>query len=340
MTLTELKNTHFAHFDQWPVEKIEQLKAIEYIEQMASISNTDISAWDILTIFADEANPGRIITAKRDINKKLYAKGEEKPPIELTDDQRGMIAYLDSNFKRSRANALVRFEKEYKSKLRAATEMYEGFESHLTAAWDTKKTIDMINNVALPKGEDVVKSILQNRFWELHDVYEATVLFRTASDIILTERNDAAGTDMRVNMGKYIASADFAAMKITVSTYTDALYSRNGYFHPYINSNGKICWGNGSGSAEKMLSMGDMKGALDLLQGVLTQYSSDTTPFESLYAFQQAELQAKRQIIPRAGSERSEEDECEDCGMHPEDCECFFCDRCEERTGRERCDEH
>ena len=116
-------------------------------------------------------------------------------------------------------------------------------------------------------------------------------------------------------------------MKISVHTHKDNVYSRTGYYHPYICSNGEICWGNAASAARDALAKGEDIPGDGLLQALLMTYTPEATPYAHLAEFHQRQ------------NGTSPPEECGLCGEGLDDCSCIACEHCDHR-GENHCSAH
>lgn len=117
----------------------------------------------------------------------------------------------------------------------------------------------------------------------------------TTKPITLAYYKQAAGIDLRVNMGRYKVAYMPLINRIQVHEYTDNTKYRE-YYHPHVGNEGDVCWGNGYERVTKALKEYKVSDALAILRTLLQTYN-DESPYASLQDFaftQDPLLRAKR----------------------------------------------
>jgi hypothetical protein len=328
--ITGSRYTCFSHLER--VEREAQIQAVDYIERMAALTNTDISEVNLFDIFGNGHQKDRLITEKREINKRLNSlMKDEVKSRDLTEIEQELLkkaAKKTLDLKRSRIDTMRNDKAGY---MRQAETYYTRYAEYLRYAFDREKEIRALEGRSDMFVVEDIRKILKNKFWNLERLDSVgNPVFITNSDVILEEKNSAMGIDFRVKFGKYKAKLSLDRPDIVV-TPCEGNLKRDGYFHPYINQGGSICWGNASEAARKALSNGQYSEVMELLSALLTTYSPSATPYMSLEAFSRED-------------DRGEEDEpsgrCSVCERLEDECSCYFCTQCEELYANAPCSDH
>jgi len=103
----------------------------------------------------------------------------------------------------------------------------------------------------------------------------------TTKDVILT-RDGGSPTEKKMNFGSYIVRYCPFANKIVVLPYKNNT-SVNGCFHPHVDHNGNVCWGNVVNAYSAAMNTMQPSVAFDLLKVLLQTYGG--TPYASLHDF-------------------------------------------------------
>ena len=135
------------------------------------------------------------------------------------------------------------------------------------------------------------------------------------------------GNNYSVNFGKFIVNINLTARVVYVLREEENILV-DGYYHPYISSSGKICWGDSVEVANKFLLEYKFKEYLEHLKSLLCDFSTTSTPYMDLMSFWKAQQR-------KLGLEEPEPELCETCDEEIDNCACYTCQGCDERV-RER----
>jgi hypothetical protein len=227
--------------------------------------------------------------------------------------------------------------------LRDAQSLTANIQLKLRTANDYAHRISLLKEGSGDPATEQLKKILHNPFWKFASIKTPIITFKTSTAIVMSERNTAAGIDRTVNLGKYFVDIKITNGELKVRKAENNL-TVSGHWHPYVGSGGDVCWGNASDTAHDKLSRGQYGDVMDLLAALLVTYSPEATPYMRLADF--AVAAQLRQAQNRGGVATPEpevanvdEDICGQCRNHQDDCECYYCERCDD-SYTNRCDEH
>jgi hypothetical protein len=323
-----------SHFRDLP--KIHQ-QAFQYIEQLASTTQTSIDSWN--TSFLE----GLDLTDKRALNAAFFKQAgasesklseEETKALEAAVQAAEKIA---ANLIKARVDE-CRSNSEYY--LTQATEYYLNFARKLSEAHKQHREALACEGKA-PQVREEFQKIFKNTFWKFHEVEAGSALsFITRSEIILTEKNPAAGIDRRVNFGLYRAKLNYGEARIHVLKHEKNVLSGS-FYHPYVNVNGNICWGNAADAAGRAIREGRWSDVMNLLASLLTTYTPEATPYRSLFDFVRdaEQIPITGPMCRGCGNPQANCgcDRCDLCGDLRDDCVCSFCDACDVRYRGDSC---
>jgi hypothetical protein len=338
----ELRRTRFKEF---PADlKVD----LEYVEQLAVQTGTNVDSWDILKVLTGIATGNR-----RAINKAFFAHAETNKTEKqvLPDETVKALETTSKEVDRMRVARLSELSSVQGQASASAKLAYDNYATYVKRAWDAEKEKAALENRPANYIAEEVKSLLSEGFWQFLEYKEAKLRLATTSDIVMVEKNLAAGIDRRVNLGRLIAELSVRDMRLKVLRYRQNIINRQRYFHPYISLDNDICWGNAADTARSLLTTGQVKAIYSLLASLLTTYGSGT-PWSALAEFEIAK-DSPRVDATRIGTTTREwcddcneergacgcGDWCGECDRHYDDCECFACDQCDHR-GEERCERH
>lgn len=302
----------------------------EYLEQLASQTGTNIDHWEL------EAFEGLEASDRRGINRVFFARQAQNQTDEanLDDHSERLLASASHQFEGAKEERLTVLRRSHTQKLTHAKTATRVLNERVKEAWDIKKEMYALQQRPANYVTEEVRKLLKEGFWSWHKYENGKLFLRTKNTVVLTEVNAASGVNRRVVMGKYLASLKIADEKIQVHRYQQNIVI-DGYYHPYVDNDGDICWGTAGSTATEMLANGGVYDIFSLLSSLLTTYAPDATPYARLYDFEDSE--GTRQD----GDEhsRNTDDDCENCGEHMDDCNCHFCEICQNRSS-DPCGDH
>lgn len=370
-TFSELKKAGFTGLSA------ELVKDFQYLEQLASSTQANISDWPIEGLFK-----GIKSGDKRAINKIFFERTKEIKIESVTVDEQAFTTVIAAHEARVK-NSIAAQIRDYRDNATYFRSQASEFANHMHIK--LKESLNAMLQADALEGKNHTETmkrefrkIFESLFWEYNaeDNPESTLklgylTFRTRQNIILTEKNPAAGIDRRIDFGRYKVTLSTAEAVIRVYRFEHNPVT-NHYYHPYVDVAGKICWGNAAGAAGVHLTTGKWSEAMSLLASLLSTYSPETTPWHRLADFEKgitdrlAAGQPSHFNAPESPvCEHCDEPEddctcsrCDTCEELSDDCEChyceacdetyrdgdgcggYWCERCESCTGSERCDEH
>ena len=320
-TLAELKSTQFQGISA------EHIEAIQYIEKMAGLTRTPIDSWDIFKVFNNGDNG--LLVDRRAINKRLHSHGllSETQRRQLTDLENTAMEAFQVRM-REQAESLAQqalANRDYS--IKDATSLRQRMEASITNA---KNYDEQARNLEgkTPNIAHEVGKIIDAGFWEVESILYHEIHFTTKNPIVLTENNASAGVHFHVPMGHYKVIVFAPEARLRVKQFKDNVVF-DGYYHPYVNESGVICWGNAQDTANKMLARQEYAHVLELLAALLTTYVPEATPYAQLLKFQIEYDKAHRTGFFSLG--------CDTCGNAP--CQCVTCEICQD-TNIRHCRDH
>ena len=138
-------------------------------------------------------------------------------------------------------------------------------------------------------GRDTVRVSAIRQFRELSTLIPGTYLkidfskegITARTSNIYLEDEDGNGYDL----GALEVYAPFdSEFEMTVKVTDSSVYSRGGYFHPHVNTNGSVCWGEGYDLVHDLQIRGEYAQLLIYIEQFLRTYNSDG-PYEKLRAW-------------------------------------------------------
>lgn len=334
---TEVQRRSFAELRRTRFANMARARDYEYIEQLANQTSTNIDTWDVEGLLEGVPEADR-----RAINKAFFAKMDTmaKAAVSIPDDVVEKLAQTNHIIEDAKKRRLDELQSNYGHYAQQAKNQYEQFERTIKAAWDCSKERMALEERPPNYIADELKELLTQGFWGFNQYNPAGIVrLETKNDIVMTEVNEKAGINRRINLGKFLGELDVKRMKLRLLPYKDNIVLNSRRYHPYVDRDGEICWGNAATTASKMLTNGKVHSIYNLLSALLVTYDPTSTPWEHLAAFDRP-INRKDIATPGETHEESGGEECEICGyIRGEDCECHECEICG-LIDEERCSEH
>lgn len=274
-------------------------KALEYIQFMASRTNTDIKSWDVFDTFGGPPEPVEggtprrtLLTDKREIGKvffELIEKAKEKKKEQKKSALDEMPQLLEALQHRVEAQLEGR-KATIKRTIRQHIGNAENY--HTRMRREHADMLKLTYELTTLEGGDTVDIIrqeldecLKEGYW-INPIFENGLLYlNTATNIINTHKNKRANVDISVDLGQFAVKIDLNSFAMWVIPYKNNLRARS-YYHPHVSTNGRICWGDGSDQLHNWTSQFKIGSILKLLYSLLHNYS-DSAPYCHLYCFKE-----------------------------------------------------
>lgn len=334
-TIGELRKTRFLDLPIGP-----QIVA-GYLEQLASQTGTNIDNWPF-SLFALLSCSDR-----RAINRAFFAQAEKSVVgiKKISVETEAALTETKLKIEETQKAQLLAFTQIRDANIREASGLQNRIGQYMQAGWNAQREIYALEKRGASYIADDLKRVLAEGFWEFHKYENSIVMLATKNDVIMSEVNPTAGIERRVNLGKYLAHYYVKTTTLQVHRHQQNAIA-GGHWHPYINSNGNICWGNAATSATALLTKGQLYEVFSLLASLLMTYSPTATPYQRLLEFAALKTRAnsdepfKKQAdpieCPCCGSDNPDDcDCCRECEAIREDCNC--CSICE-NSNRDECD--
>lgn len=282
---------------------------LNYVRDLAGQSRTDISEWDLLTIFCDPKT-SEISLDRREINKRFFSprsstemiggevievkKGENKRfdiSKVFEGDMKAMIANMQSQ--------LTGLENAYNAKLRemnASRDSYlSTYSAHrLLTAKDQQSEILLI--------EKTLREIEEGGIFEVikYDVARNSFYFKNKIPFIIKLHPNYVTPDVdRIDLGFFNLEVKFFTFQTyltEISEPTKRLWTNYSTPGPFVNasSSGALCFGNEVSRVDRFLKTKDLSNHLRLVNEVMCQYEPGVTPHRDILYFINDQRQMNR----------------------------------------------
>lgn len=316
LTVNEIKKNPSKVFSrQTEPSKKANLEILIYIEYLANSSNTNISTWDIGTLFRDSENKKaslELLKNKNEINKTFFEQ-KEKMKEGSTEEIQNIIKLIGNSIGTAldgqKEARILKLRNEIVNQRSKIEENVKAITEKIKDTVNSKKEMDMLEGTnSKDRVMADIEDILKGNFYQFHSFEDNLLVFTTRSDIVLGLVNVKAGVNYQVNMGKYKISLDMKTFKLLVLPHEKNM-KLNDHVHPFVGEHGDVCFGNVQSRASDLLASMDVKGILNLLMGLLTTYSAESSPYMVLESFKKESDRLAKGLKPSDDLEEDEDDE-------------------------------
>ena len=270
-------------------DRTKQIKALEYIIQTAGLTNTDISKWKIFDLFSSA--PGTIVLDKTEINKRFFAqvKPSNVVPTEAITSALNSPALL-ADLGRFGEDFLRHHKRNLESNLEYAVECLQ---SAFQAAYTKQHTVvecrvlldafSGINPSERLKKE--LEEVLAEGSWTNLVSKDGFLYLNTKNNVVINLKNKQATLDIQVDCGQLAVKIELRNLNMMVIPYKNNV-GVDGYYHPHVESNGYICWGDAGRQVALWVKEYKLSSILKMLYALLFNYN-DGNPYVSIQYFSQ-----------------------------------------------------
>lgn len=255
----------------------EQINALAYLEHMAASTSTDISEWNIIELFAED---DLIPTDRNVLNEKfLEARSEARRGPQLSQDE--LIAETKKQLKNFDSSWIHERKASINAEISHYRESIQTYQRRLTeTSRQMRNQMEQLEHLtSSTKLEDEIDKIAQNQFWEIERMASGSLYLRTRGSCVLRYRGET------VDFGRFRIKIYLKTGGIVALPLENNIHYKFQYYHPHINENGGLCWGDAAGAVSEQFGMGNIAEILDLLQALLTTYNNDN-PYMAFESFE------------------------------------------------------
>ena len=290
---TLMKNSETIFATLSPAEKKRQIETLKYIELVAMQSNIQINEWDVLEVFKAKKGSNKLVTAPKDINKRLFLKNQANKELYQRAallDVMSKEKVIKSNYKRYVGNTKSYGEQNlanYKYELEQAQKSGDTYrQQHFAKA--IKQIEDSLAKTKGANASDImykdIGRIVMNGFWKFIGSSGTKLKFITNANIILFDKNVRTKMNLQKDFGILMCIVDIRNMKPTIHAWKDNTLYANHYLHPYV-SNHSICFGNAGEAAQDAISNRDLYALMNIVGMVIGTYNGGEGPHVALHTF-------------------------------------------------------
>lgn len=245
--------------------------AKNYISIMCSQIGIDPRAQEVIDLGIEGLT-------KQKVNKLLIGmKMKEMESLGLTMEQKKQIIELGLN------SAIYPIEGD-KTRLARALQDYE---NHTAIARDQLREATSIAD-AIRKGAKIpiditptLVKIVSSGFYKIKKIERQRIEFET-KPVVLTDVNPDAGVSRSCYMGSYVVAWMLFSGRIQVFPHKDNI-NAEGNWHPHINSNNEVCWGNAATLLRQLIRF-EAEEVFNALQIILCNFNGES-PFVEMSSF-------------------------------------------------------
>jgi hypothetical protein len=256
--------------------------ALNYLCDLANETGVDITTWDVNKVFGDELK-----NSPREINKRFFSQVRMVEYLKRATLSEAVLENILANqHKRPRnvneqrilnsIEAQNRHIRSYQSTIRTCIQTIQDLRVSLSGA---KSLFDL---------RQCVEEVLALGFYEFVPALpESNLLFMVKTpEIVLSKGPDKEGRDFKTNFGRitFGLTIDGHVKALRNFEQPDTKVDCQGYFFPFIDDSGIICWGSGAELAADLESKMKYAELFQLLIGLLTNYEGGH-PYRTLESF-------------------------------------------------------
>lgn len=270
-------------------QKAANITALNYIKTLASSSSIDISKWDVNKIFGGD-DPVNLVTDKKILNTLFFdaweksklkeAAKEPEPAVEIEGllDLEALKKEIVEAAKKSR-NTIIANEKativhQEQDINRRANDLHR-CQLNLFTSHQRLRSLELVEDTTEKYDQALkdIQKVIQERLW-VNPVYDGGFLYlNTSVNLMLHEVNKVANLDIHMDLGQLAVRLDVKnGFNMLVIPYKNNTVS-GGYYHPHINPEGIICWGETLTVSQKHIANLEIDKALRLLHSILNVYN-------------------------------------------------------------------
>jgi len=280
-------------------QKKANLATLGYIKNLASMTNTDIHRWDVIKIFG--ANEGaNLLADKKAINKIFFEKLEklaEKKDVDFPDVEQipELTQALETSFMQGVESRKADLQYQIEQSFNSIDQRNRQIQDMMTQVATTQKQLSMLtlNPQPILEIKREIQEVLKAGYWVNPVVHNGFFYLNTPSNIRLMYKNRAAGIDCEIDVGQLCVRINLANFYFDVIPYKNNIaydppnHGRgHRFFHPHVNTNGAICWGNAGQTMQNHMKTFEIGKVLQLLYALLTTYN-DGAPYVHLVALRE-----------------------------------------------------
>lgn len=274
----------------------EQLKALAYLRHIAAMTNADINRWNISGLFGENGNSedDRINTDKNAINKIFFQKYQEviekknidtSAPLaeEVPELQEAVLKAAASNLE-YRAQGLRRSIEQHLASARTYNERVKNQLEHMHKCKQELMMLEGGDYATVIKNK--LNEALSSGYWVNPVVHNNHLYLNTRNKIIISHENKSAGLDIKLDVGYLAVKINLRSFDMMVIPYKNNIRYEN-YFHPHVDHNGQICWGDAYNSVAKWREQFEIGKILQILYSLLQNYNPENpyVSVESMHAY-------------------------------------------------------
>lgn len=275
--------TYFARMGDETRSKM--ISTLNYIKQIAAVTETDINSWDINEVFGTRGN--QLLLDKKEINKRFVEmmKGAVTAKVAEKTGVSKEIAELHAQINSNIGSVLTSRINSLNNKVNSL------HRDHLSRILDANSKLEEAVKIqheilALSKGEiDIaghITRINNGGFWKFIKYENSKLVFVSNKEIILRHIDPREKTDISVNLGRYKVDLSINGVHVNVSSFDNGVLV-GALSHPHVNG-GSVCWGNAASTAANLITSFNISGYMQLLANLLLDYNKDN-PYMTIYNF-------------------------------------------------------
>lgn len=319
LTITEIKRNSSKIFSRQAEEnKKANLAMIGYIEHLAQTSSTNIQNWDIEELFADQTNKKlslEILKNKSMINKVFFERKllvESDSAEEIKQVLKSIDSSVEKVFSARKKERIENLQNTIISERESIETVTNQMLEKISKIVRSRSELDMLENISTKdKFVSDIEEVLKGNFYKFESFQDNILTLSTKQNVISSLINPKAGLNLSVDLGKFKAVLNLLDFNLKILPHENNI-KLGGCYHPYVGTSGAICFGNAAARANELLAEMNVKGVLELLAALLTNFSDETAPHVSLSSFAEEVKRIAKGLPPSTEFEDDEDESWDD----------------------------
>jgi len=280
-SVAKMSKGNYKYFDKLGKEdKAKNVKMLEYIKQLAALTSTNISRFDISGMFGS-GDGKNLIDSKAEINRILFDKIKEteekkktKTAPKSVDKIKGLVSALEKQAKKTIDTRKRNLKQTITNEGYNVSNYYNSISSTIKRINDARTELGAMGDASTytEKIKKEIEDIISEGCWTNPVFDKGYLYFNTKNHVVITHQNKAASLDIKVDLGQLAVKINVSDLYMKVIPYKGNITSGDIY-HPHINFDGDICWGSAYNKIGAWQTQGDITNLLKMLYSLLFNYN-------------------------------------------------------------------
>lgn len=250
-------------------DAIEIMNYIEFLAQNNSTSADELELpypaeeklkkWELTRAEATALFFGHIEAKNEELRKSVVLPSD--------DAQKAIIAAMKSREAQAKASITARLATHTLN----AADYNRRANSELALARNLNEQLELMDGSGASETRMTkIMDALASTNWNFHRINGTKLEFISRTEVMLRHIEPKAGMHYELNCGKFKVSIDLNGMYVNLQRHERCAVG--GHWHPHVDSQGTICFGNGAATYNQAVVNGDVLAILQLIDKLLPNY--------------------------------------------------------------------